>query len=77
MVMRVASFFPFHTTYCLNGHSFIENELNRRGICFRKNDNAFLAVADPQALKTCRWIRAHVWAYPASPRTVLSILLAM
>jgi hypothetical protein len=51
MVMRVASFFPFHTTYCLNGHSFIENELNRRGICFRKNDNAFLAVADPQALQ--------------------------
>jgi hypothetical protein len=51
MVMRVASFFPFHTTYCLNGHSFIENELNRRGIAFRKNDNAFLAVADPQALQ--------------------------
>jgi len=51
MVMRVASFFPFHTTYCLNGHSFIENELNRRGISFRKNDNAFLAVVNPQALQ--------------------------
>ena len=51
MVMRVASFFPFQTTYCLNGHSFIENELNRRGISFRKSDNAFLAVADPQALQ--------------------------
>src|SRR5438067_7525457 len=24
MVMRVASFFPFRTTYYLNGHSFIE-----------------------------------------------------
>jgi len=47
----VASFFPFQTTYCLNGHSFIQNELNRRGIAFRKNDNAFLAVADPQALQ--------------------------
>ena len=23
MVMRVASFFPFHTTYYLNSHSFI------------------------------------------------------
>ena len=29
MVMRVASFFPFQTTYYLNGHSFIEQELNR------------------------------------------------
>jgi hypothetical protein len=51
MVMRVASFFPFQTTYCLNGHSFIENQLNRQGIAFRKNDNAFLAVDDPQALQ--------------------------
>jgi hypothetical protein len=29
MVMRVASFFPFQTAYYLNGHSFIEQELNR------------------------------------------------
>ena len=29
IVMRVASFFPFHATYCLNGHSFIEQELKR------------------------------------------------
>lgn len=51
MVMRVASFFPFQTTYYLNGHHFIENQLNRQGVRFRKNDNAFLAVADPQALQ--------------------------
>ena len=29
MVMRVASFLPFQATYYLNGHSFIEQELNR------------------------------------------------
>lgn len=29
IVMPVASFFPFHATYYLNGHSFIEQELNR------------------------------------------------
>jgi hypothetical protein len=51
MVMRVASFFPFHATYWLNGHSFIEQELNRAGVGFRKNDNAFLAVEDPAALQ--------------------------
>jgi hypothetical protein len=44
IVLRVASFFPFQATYYLNGHSFIEQELNRRHIRFRKNDNAFLAV---------------------------------
>ena len=51
MVMRVASFFPFQTTYYLNGHSFIEQELNRNKIGFRKNDNAFLAVDDTAALQ--------------------------
>jgi hypothetical protein len=51
MVLRVASFFPFQTTYYLNGHSFIEQELNRNKIGFRKNDNAFLAVDDAAALQ--------------------------
>jgi len=35
MVMRVATFLPFQTTYYLNGHSFIEQELNRANIGFR------------------------------------------
>jgi len=51
MVMRVASFFPFQTTYYLNGHSFIERELTRAQIGFRKNDNAFLAIDDVVALQ--------------------------
>src|SRR5580698_4594872 len=51
MVMRVASFLPFQTTYYLNGHSFIEQELNRARIGFRKIDNAFLAVDDVAALQ--------------------------
>jgi hypothetical protein len=45
-VLRAASFFPFQTTYYLNGHSFIERELTRAGVGFRKNDNAFLAIDD-------------------------------
>ena len=51
MVMRVASFLPFPTTYYLNGHSFIEEELNRAQVGFRKHDNAFLAVDDVTALQ--------------------------
>src|SRR5215471_17831354 len=49
IIVRVASFFPFHATYWLNGHSFIEQELKRAGIGFHKNDNAFLAVDDVSA----------------------------
>jgi hypothetical protein len=51
MVMRVASFFPFRTTYYLNGHSFVERQLRHAKIGFRKNDNAFLAVDDVAALQ--------------------------
>ena len=51
ILVRVASFFPFHATYWLNGHSFIERELVRAAIGFHKNDNAFLAVDDVAALQ--------------------------
>ena len=52
ILIRVASFFPFHATYWLNGHSFIERELTKAGIGFRKDDNAFLAVDDVAALQS-------------------------
>jgi hypothetical protein len=52
ILVRVASFFPFHATYWLNGHSFIERELTKAGIGFRKDDNAFLAVDDVAALQS-------------------------
>jgi hypothetical protein len=39
MVLRVGSFLPFNVTAYLNGHNFIERELIRRGIPFRKDDN--------------------------------------
>jgi hypothetical protein len=51
MCIRVASFLPFQTTCYLNGHHYIERELLRRGVSFRKNDNAFLSVDDPRALQ--------------------------
>jgi hypothetical protein len=51
IIIRVASFFPFHATYWHNGHSFIEQELNRKQVGFRKNDNAFLAADDVAELQ--------------------------
>ena len=51
MLLCVGTFLPFHITYYLNGHHFIERELLRLGLRFRKDDNAFLATADPAALQ--------------------------
>ena len=57
MVLLVGSFFPFQTAYYLNGHSFIEQELKRAGIGFRKRDNAFLAVAQATVDRKPRSLR--------------------
>ena len=51
MSIRVASYFPFNVTCYMNGHSFAAQELTREGIRFRKSDNAFLAVAEVNALQ--------------------------
>jgi hypothetical protein len=49
--MCVGTYLPFQTTYYLNGHNFIEIELRRLGVAFRKDDNAFLSTSDPKALQ--------------------------
>ena len=51
LAMCVATYLPFQTTYYLNGHNFIEIELRRQQVAFRKDDNAFLTTADPEALQ--------------------------
>jgi hypothetical protein len=85
MVMRVASFLPFHTTYWLNGHDFIEVELNRARVGLRKNDNAFLATANPKALQAAadrlnsERIRQRLdyWTYLLGPKFSKRERLAM
>ena len=59
IVMCVGSFFPFKATYYLNGYSFIEHQLSRAEIGFRKDDNAFLAVSDVAAQKAAADKRAR------------------
>jgi hypothetical protein len=49
--MCVGTYLPFQTTYDLNGHNFMEIELRRRGVAFRKDDNAFLSTSDPKAVQ--------------------------
>jgi hypothetical protein len=51
IALCIGSFLPFSITYYLNGHHFIEQQLRSAGIQFRKNDNAFLWVADAKALQ--------------------------
>jgi hypothetical protein len=51
IALCVGSFLPFSITYYLNGHHVIEQQLRNAGVQFRKDDNAFLWVANAQALQ--------------------------
>ncbi len=76
MALRVGSFLPFSITYYLNGHHFIEQQLRKAGIDFRKNDNPFLWVADAQSLQaaadalSAKLIRARLdyWTLIVGPK---------
>ncbi|HXG95243.1 MAG TPA: hypothetical protein VNN73_23100 [Blastocatellia bacterium] len=47
----MGTFIPFEASYYLNGHHYIERELLKGGMKYRKDDNAFLSVEDPEALQ--------------------------
>jgi hypothetical protein len=51
MIVRMGTFIPFEASYYLNGHSYIEQELCRQGVGFRKLDNAFVSVEDAGILQ--------------------------
>ncbi len=85
MSVRVGSYFPFNVTCYFNGHSFVAQELTRVGVRFRKADNAFLAVADVDALqaaadrvspallerRSAYWVRRLVPTFTPAERGVL------
>jgi hypothetical protein len=87
MSLRVGTFLPFTLACFLNGHSFLAQEFTRRGVAFRKDDNAFLAVADLAALEAAsarltprlieqrcdHWARRLAPAFSAAERAALPL----
>jgi hypothetical protein len=72
----MGTFIPFEASYYLNGHNFIERQLQAAGVGFRKDDNAFLAVSDPEALQAAadRFLpeviqpRLNYWTVAVGPK---------
>ena len=50
MSLRVASYLPFAVNCYFNGHSFLAQQLRRRSIRFRKDDNAIVGCDEPGVL---------------------------
>ena len=76
LAMCVGTYLPFPTTYYRNGHNFIEMELRRQGVAFRKDDNALLSTSDPKALQAAAdklsasiiEKRLHYWTWLLGPK---------
>ncbi len=46
MHVRIQSWFPLVIQICLNGHEWLARKLDKHGIEYRKQDNAFLWISD-------------------------------
>jgi hypothetical protein len=76
IALSVGSFLPFSITYYPNGHHFIEHQLRRAGVEFRKDDKAFLWVANSKGLQaaadalSARIIRTRLeyWTLVVGPK---------
>src|SRR5262249_3028319 len=51
LFVRLCPYFPFDAQVCLNGHEWLARQLQRQGVAFRQEDNAFVACADPGRLQ--------------------------
>jgi hypothetical protein len=48
MHVRLQTWFPLTVQICINGHSWLACQLDKAGIGYRRIDNAFLTIDDPQ-----------------------------
>jgi hypothetical protein len=48
MHVRLQTWFPLTVQICVNGHSWLACQLDKAGIGYRRIDNAFLSIDDPQ-----------------------------
>ena len=52
MHVRIESWFPMTIQVVLNGHDWLERKLLQADVDYRKQDNAFVSIADPDAAQT-------------------------
>jgi hypothetical protein len=49
--LKFCSYFPYNAKLCINGNHWAQRQAGKAGIAFTPLDNAFAAVADPDALQ--------------------------
>jgi hypothetical protein len=76
MHVRLQSWLPFDVQVCINGRSYLQCELDRLGVRYRKADNCFLEIADlPRAQRALDKLAG--WNWPAVLDGLLQPLMVL
>jgi hypothetical protein len=49
--LKFCSYFPYNAKLCLNGHEYLKQQLEQKGIAYQALENGILSYQDPQALQ--------------------------
>jgi len=49
--LKISSYLPFRAEFYFNGHNAIQLQLDKQGVKYRLNENAFVDVENPEALQ--------------------------
>ena len=49
--LKISSYLPFQCEFYFNGHNAIQVHLDKQGVHYRRHDNAFVDVDDPEAIR--------------------------
>jgi hypothetical protein len=75
MSIRLETFFPYGTQVYVNGHSWLAQQMQKKGLAFTQKDNAFTHLENPQAAQkiadrfaTLDWVKQlSKWARKVNP----------
>jgi len=48
--LKISSYLPFPCEFYFNGHNYIKQQLDKKGVSYKMKENAFTDVSDPDAL---------------------------
>jgi hypothetical protein len=53
--LKLSTYFPFHAEFYFNGQNAIRLQMDKRGLAYRKDGNAFTMIEDPQVVQQIAW----------------------
>jgi hypothetical protein len=53
--LKLSTYFPFYAEFYFNGHNMIKLAMDRKGLAYRKDENAFTMIENEKAVQKIAW----------------------